>query len=137
MKNIFALVFLITLSINSFGQISNEKEIYGKWTVEKIIDKPSNPQFQTLIEGFKNSIFTFNQNGDFELSSTSSSQLFAMVIEMTNGTKWKFDKSKQYIKIGIEEDRYSRMGISIRETNGSTLFHLNESGMTFEMKKVE
>lgn len=137
MKNIFALVFLIALSINSFGQISNDNEIYGKWKVERIIDKPSSPQFQPLIEGFKNSIFTFNQNGDFELSSTSSSQLFAMVTEMTNETKWKFEQDKQYVKIGSKEDKYSIMGITITEIHGKKVFHLNESGMTLEMKKVE
>ncbi len=137
MKKFSLLILLITLSFNSFGQISNEKDIYGKWSVVDIMEKPTNPQFQPLIDGFSNSTFSFKQNGNFELTTTSSSELFAMVTEMTNGTKWKFEKNKQYIKIGTEEDGYSIMEISISEINGSKLFHLTESKMTLEMKKVE
>ncbi len=137
MKKIFTIIFLLTLSSTSFGQSLNEKEIYGKWKVEKIIEKPANPQFEPLIDGFKNATFFFNQNGNFELTSTSKSELFGMITEMTNGTKWKMEQKKHFVKIGNEEDRYSIMGISIKEINGKNIFHLDESGITLEMKKVE
>jgi hypothetical protein len=137
MKKIFTLIFLVTLSSISFGQTLNEKEIYGKWKVEKITEKPTNPEFTTLIDGFENSTFFFNQNGNFELTTTTKSELFGMITEMTNGTKWKVEKNKQYLKIGNQEDGYSIMGISIREINGKKIFHLDESGITLEMKKIE
>lgn len=137
MRSIFAFIFLITLSTNSFGQISNEKEIYGTWKVDKIIEPPTSPQFRSLVEGFRNSTFTFYQNGNFDLTTTSNSELFGMVTEMTNGSKWKFDKNKQHVKIGTKEDGYSTMEISIKEINGSKIFQLIESEMTLEMKKVE
>ncbi|PNW25110.1 hypothetical protein [Formosa algae] len=137
MRKIFTLIFLITLSSNSFGQTLNEKEMYGKWNVEKIIKKPTNPQFAPLIEGFENSTFIFNQNGGFELKTTSKSELFGMITEMTNGTKWKVEKDKQFVKIGNEDDRYSIMGIAISEVNGKKIFYLDESGITLEMNKIE
>ena len=56
---------------------------------------------------------------------------------MTNGTKWKVEKDKQFVKIGNEDDRYSIMGIAISEVNGKKIFYLDESGIKFEMKKIE
>ena len=47
------------------------------------------------------------------------------------------EQKKQYVKIGNQEDGYSIMGISIREINGKKIFHLDESGITLEMKKIE
>ena len=137
MRKIFTLIFLIILCSTSFGQTLNEKEMYGKWKVEKIIKKPTNPQFAILIDGFESSTFIFNQNGNFELKTTSNSKLFGMITEMTNGTKWKVEKNKQFIKIGNEDDRYSIMGIAINQVNGKKTFHLDESEITLEMKKIE
>jgi hypothetical protein len=137
MRKIFTLIFLIILSSTSFGQTLNEKEMYGKWKVEKVIKKPTNPQFAILIGGFESSTFIFNQNGNFELKTTSNSELFGMITEMTNGTKWKVEKNKQFIKIGNEDDKYSIIGIAINEVDGKKTFHLDESGITLEMKKIE
>lgn len=137
MKNIFTLILLLTISSTTFGQTLSEKELYGKWKVEKIIKKPTNPQFTPIIDGFENATFFFNQNGIFKLSTTSKSELFLMITEMTNGTKWKVEKNKQYVKIGNQDDRYSIMGITIGEMNDKKTFHLDESGITLEMKKIE
>lgn len=137
MRTIFSLIFIFTLSSTSFGQTLNEVEMYGKWKVEKIIEKPTNPQFVPLINGFENSTFIFNQNGDFKLNTTSKSELFGMITEMTNGTKWKVELNRQFVRIGNEDDGYTIMGILIKEANGKKIFHLDESGITLEMKKVE
>lgn len=137
MRRIFTLIFLIPLSSTSFGQTLNEKEMYGKWKVEKIIEKPTNPQFAAFIDGFEKATFIFNQNGDFELYTTSKSELFGMITEMTNGTKWKVEENKQFVKIGNKDDGYSIMGILIKEINGKKIFHLDESEITLEMEKTE
>ena len=137
MSKIFTLICLLTLSSTAFGQILNEKEIYGKWKIEKILKKPTSPQFTPLLDGFENSTFFFNQNGNFELTTSSESELFEMMTEMTNGTKWKVEKNKSYVKIGSQEDGYSIMGISIKEINGKKTFNIDESEITLEMKKIE
>ena len=137
MKKLSILILFLTVSLNAFAQFSNEKEIYGNWQVVGIPEKPTNPQFQPLIEGFANSTFSFNENGDFRLTTTSSSELFEMVTSMTNGTQWKLEKNNKNIKIGTAEDNFSTMHISISEFNRNKLFHLSESGLTLEVKKVE
>jgi len=138
MKIILNLIFLITLSSTVFGQVNNEAELTGKWKVEKILEKPTNPQFKPLIDGFEKSTFDFKADKDFELTTTSSSELFEMMrLEVLNGTKWKFVKEKQLIKIGTEKDGFTSMGILVKKENGNLFFNLDESGLTFLMKKIE
>lgn len=136
MRKILTLILLITLSSNVFGQVSNESELTGKWKVEKILEKPTNPQFKPLIDGFEKATFNFKSNKDFELTTTNNSELFKMMMtEVLNGTKWKFVKEKQLVKIGNQEDGFTAMGILVKKENGKLYFHLDESGLTFLMKK--
>ena len=60
-----------------------------------------------------------------------------MMTEVLNGTKWKFVKEKQLVKIGNQEDGFTAMGILVKKENGNLHFHLDESGLTFLMKKSE
>jgi len=137
MKHIFALIILIGFYSDSFSQKFGEKDLYGNWRVEEIIEKPTNPQFVPLISGFENSTFIFKQNGDFVLNATSKSELFGMIIKMTKGTKWIFEKGKQFVKIGNKDNGYSVMGIEISEVNGVKIFYLDESGIKLKMNKTE
>jgi len=136
MKKIFTLITILSLCLVSFGQTLNEEEIHGKWKVEKIIKKPSNPQFSPLLEGFENFTFSFDQNGDFELSTTSSTKFFEQITEMIKGTQWKLGQNNT-VNIGSEEDGFTIMEIVIREYHDKNLFHLSESGITLLAQKVE
>jgi len=132
------LIFALIISVSSFGQITNEFELTGKWRVDEILDKPSNPEYQPLIDGFKNSTFNFKENQDFELTTTHSSELFEMMMnEVLNEPKWIFETEKQLVRIGTHEERYTSMEISVRMNNGNLFFHIEESGLTFLMKKRE
>lgn len=138
MIKLITLIFSLSLTITSYSQISNDSEISGKWIVEKTIEKPSNVQFKPIIEGFENATFNFKENNDFELTTTNNSELFKiMMSEVAIGTKWKFVKDGQIIKIGNQNDNYSAMFISVKTDNGNIFFHLEESGLTFQMKKIE
>jgi hypothetical protein len=138
MRKTITLIFTILINISLFGQATNESELIGKWKVEKIIEKPTNPQFKTLIDGFEKSTFNFKENKDFELTTTNSSKIFEMMMNgVLNKTKWRFVKDKQAIKIGNQEDGYTAMGILVKQENGNLFFHLDESKLTFLMKKIE
>jgi hypothetical protein len=138
MKIRLSLIFLFTLSSTVFGQVNNEAEMIGDWKVEKILEKPTNPQFKPLIDGFESSTFKFKPNKNFELTTTNSSELFEMMMtEVLDGTKWKFVKEKQLIKIGTEEDGYTSMGVLVKKENGHLFFNLDESGLIFLMKKTD
>lgn len=136
MRQIITLLFLFALNLSSFSQIANESELYGSWKVAEILETHTNPNVQPLITGFKNATFTFSENGNFDIATTATSELFEMLNEMMNRAKWKFVKSKQQVIIGTEKDGYTIMGILIKEENGAKLFHLMESELTLQMKKV-
>ncbi len=136
MRKIITLLFLCALSLTAFGQIANESELYGSWKVEKILETYTNPNVQPIITGFKNATFTFTENGNFYIATTANSELFGMLTEMMDGANWKFEKSKQQVRIGTEKDGYTTMVIIIREEKGAKLFHLMESELTLKMKKL-
>lgn len=136
MRKIIIVLFLFSLSLSSFGQISNESELHGYWKVEKILETHTNPNIQPIIAGFKNATFTFSENGNFNISTTANSELFGMLTEMMDGANWKFEKTKQQVKIGTEEDGFTTMVIILKEENGVKLFHIMESELTLQMQKV-
>ncbi len=138
MRKTLTLILLITLSSIVLGQVNSETELTGKWKVERILEKPTNPQLKPLIDGFEKATFHFKVNKDFELTTTNSSELFKMMMaEVLSGTKWKFVSEKQLVKIGNQEDGFTAMGILVKKENGNLYFHLDESGLTFLMKKNE
>ena len=137
MKNLFGLLLLLTLSLNSFGQISTEKELHGKWKVEEIVKENINPQLLPIIQEFKNLVFYFNENGQFELISNAKYEFIGELIEMAKDTKWTFDEDKLCVDIRPEKDKYSTIGIIIKETNEKTIFHLDETEIKLVMKKIE
>jgi len=136
MKKLQLSLFLLVFSLSCYSQLS-KNQLYGEWKVEKILKKPSSSEFELLIEGFSKSVFEFQNDGDFKLSTSSDSQIFMMITEMTKNTKWKFDASQQLIRIGNAEDNYSIMGIYPKEENSKIVFFIDESGITLEMKKLK
>ncbi|MEK6152149.1 hypothetical protein WIW50_02760 [Flavobacteriaceae bacterium 3-367] len=133
-KSLILVLFATSISHLAHSQI-NQDEIYGQWKVKQIVEKPSDSEFAPLVEGFGKATFSFEKNGNFKLATSSDSPLFAMVTEMMDNTNWKFDSKEQLIRIGGEEDGYSIMGIYPKKQGAKILFHLDESGMSFEMEK--
>jgi hypothetical protein len=134
-KYIIVLTFFLISNIISSQTIKKE-DIYGTWQVEKNLTKTTDPKFKDLIDGFKSSTFKFEQNGNFELYSPNKSKVFLMTLEMIKNKKWKFDDSRQLIKIGSEKDYYSLMGIYVNKNSGKIIFKISESEFQFEMKKI-
>lgn len=136
MKNSTIFVLFFSLSTSLFGQI-DKSDIYGHWKVVQVLQKPSDPQFEQLINGFEKATFSFGENGNFNLTTDSKSSLFLILTELTKNTLWKFEAKEQLIRIGGEEDGYTIMGIYPKHKNKTLEFYIAESGMTFEMKKVK
>ncbi|CAM3464798.1 hypothetical protein FLLO111716_12295 [Flavobacterium longum] len=138
MKNIiFVIVFLLTAS--AFGQKLNDSLIVGTWRSEKVLKKPSNPNYRDIIDSFKMSVFKFKADHTFEISSEQNSQEFANLRKMTKGKSWKFDANTNTIKIGDAKDNFSTMKIKVKTVEGKTVFVLEETyhSMELEVAKFE
>ena len=138
MKNII-FVFLFLLTANAFGQKLNDSLIVGTWRSEKVLKKPSNPNYRDIIDSFKMSVFKFKKDHTFEISSEQNSQEFANLRKMTKGKSWKFDAITNTIKIGDAKDNFSTMKIKVKTVDGKTVFVLEETyhSMELEVAKFE
>ncbi|MEO1010534.1 MAG: hypothetical protein AAFX53_04460 [Bacteroidota bacterium] len=132
-NNALVLISLLIFSNNVLGQNVSKNDIVGSWKVKRIVQKPENPDFLPILDGFSKATFEFHESQNFRFSTTSESKLFTEVIGMVDNTKWKYEPTKQLIKIGAEEDGFSIMGIYVSKEEGYLQFHIDESGLKFEM----
>ena len=51
MRTLFLIIFILASGMSSYGQI-DKSEFYGSWTVKRVLEKPSDPDFEPLIDGF-------------------------------------------------------------------------------------
>ncbi len=131
------IFFVLCLGLFTFTNAQmSQSEIEGQWAVKKTVTKTSSAELRGVMEGFKSAIFSFSENGDFDLTTESKAPTFQMILRMTENTKWKFDENTQLIRIGNEEDGYSIMGIYPKNEKGTLFFALDESNMTFEMGRI-
>lgn len=135
MKKIFLIFIFLLLSNLLIAQKYAEQDIIGKWKVVAIAKEFDNPNVKKLITSFKSAVFEFNENQDFKLTTSNPSNLFMMVTDMTNKSKWKFNNTKFLICIGSEADGYSIMQIIVYEVDGKTMFHLSETEIELEVQK--
>lgn len=133
MKNVcFVIMFLLAGS--AFGQKLNDSLIMGTWRSEKVLKKPSNPNYRDIIDSFKMSVFKFKADHTFEISSEQNSQEFANLRKMTKGKNWKFDAITNAIKIGDAKDNFSTMKIKVKTVEGKTVFVLEETYHNIELE---
>lgn len=131
MKN-FTILFLF-LSTQVFSQEISVAKMYGSWKVEKNLTPKSDPKLDDLINGFNNASFSFYENGDFVLQSTTTSKLFLMTLDMLKNAKWKLNQKRQMIQLGHQKDYFSIMGIVVQEKEGKTYFLIDETPIVLEM----
>ncbi len=131
----YILIIVLIFSINSFSQEINREDLVGNWKVVKIESSPSHPNFKPLIEGFGTATFFLNSDASFSIETKNKSQLFSMMTEMTNNSKWRYNAKGKIIEIGSKKDNYTIMGIIVQEINGKTYFNLEESNVILLMNK--
>lgn len=81
-------------------------------------------------------MFEFNANSSFNLSTSQNTKLFTMIADMTNNSKWKFNKNNFVISVGSEADKYSILKIIVSEVNDKIIFHLSETELDLEVQKL-
>lgn len=137
MNKILTVFALLVFYNEISGQSVSENELLGSWKVESVSQKPSNSDIAPILDGFKKATFTFYKSGDFGFRTASNAQEFIELIDMLENTRWKLVKDQQLVRIGSEEDEYSILGIYVEKSNGVLNFHIDESGLKFEMSEVE
>jgi phosphopentomutase len=131
---IFITIFFVSLSVKS--QTAVKDQIIGNWKVENVIVKSTNKEMVELSQAFRNSIFSFTKNQDFNFTPKQKKKLTAMLTEMLQNQKWIFDEKKKSIRIGKANDHYTIMGITAKIENNKAYFKLEESELNLQLVKI-
>lgn len=129
-------ITLFFLSINAKCQTDIKNQIIGNWKVENVVVKSTNKEMTELSQAFKNSIFSFKKNQDFNFTPKQKTELTSMFVEMLQNQKWIFDEKRKSIRIGTAKDRYTIMGITPKIENNKAYFKLDESELNLELVKI-
>ena len=92
-------------------------------------------KMKDLYYGFANATLTFNENNNFSLTTTKSSKIMEMMLEMFKNNKWKLVADKNQIKVGTTKDNYSVFGIQVGSKDDKVVFALSESGIYLFVEK--
>ncbi len=136
MKNIW---LLLLISIGAFSQERKTDSFIGKWNVVEILTetpKQGTNQVPEIARIFLNSIFHFNENGEFELAVQSSSPFAIELKKMTAGAKWKYISKSDTIKIGNIENNYSIMSIQLLNNKNGYFLKFLETGLMVKVLKI-
>jgi len=135
MKNILRILIL-TISISTFGQNIELKEVTGKWKTLEVETSMKNIDagYKEIMELFKNSEFNFIKNNSFELKTPNGKM--PEFSEMFINTKWIYKKEDGIIKIGTEQDDFSTMEIRCETNSNGIYFYILESTLILKMEKM-
>jgi len=131
---IFITIFFLSISAKSQTDIKDQ--IIGNWKVENVIVKSTNKEMVELSQAFKNSIFSFTKNQDFNFTPKQKTKLTSMFTEMLQNNKWIYDEKRKSIRIGTTKDHYTIMGITAKIENNKAYFRLEESELNLELVKI-
>lgn len=150
MKNLFAIILIITTVAVSSAQELRSEDIIGKWIV---VSSQANPEvqelqglneiekkrLQPLLDGFLNAEFHFKENNrfHFQLQENVPEYMTELATMMFN-SNWRINSNEGYssISIGTEEDGYSIMEIIPGHKDRKTYFLLDETEFVLEVKKM-
>lgn len=130
------LFTIFFLSINAKSQNHIKDQIIGSWKVENVIVKSTNKDMVELSQAFKNSIFSFKRNQDFNFTAKQKNKITSMLEQMMQNQKWIFDEKRKMIKVGTAKDRYTIMGITAKIENNKAYFNLDETELNLELVKI-
>lgn len=143
MKLFVIFIFLLVSTSQLFSQQLTKEDLLGSW---KVVDCQLNPEMQMDLDaegkkqmeqmrkGFVGTVFNFNPNNEFTIKFSDNIPKFMRELEFVNKKKWKIEKGKM-IAIGTEEDKYSLLGIIVRNKQGKNYFFLDEMPFILEVNK--
>ena len=88
-----------------------------------------------MIDSFKESIWTFNENGAFRIKFGPNLSPAMEEIIFLDNTLWRFDNSLNEIQIGTKEDDYNHLVISPMQTPMGMNVYFSDTTIYLTFKK--
>ena len=135
-KNIKGLYFDISPSLNLMNDALQKEikvpysktDLVGSWKVVAIPETSNNKNIAQLINGFKNSLFVFTNEGVFHFKSNDKSKGMLEFIKMMGTSHWLFNAKDATVSIGSKQDGFSLMKFKIEHLEGNTVFSVVDGG---------
>jgi hypothetical protein len=134
-------ILLICLPVLLNAQTINRSEIIGTWTA--IDGMTTSAELSTdvkqmmamMIEGFKESTWTFDENGTFRIKLKKNLSPVMEEMKFLDNKLWKFNGSINQIRIGTKEDNYNHLVLSAKQVNSGMNVYFSDTPIYLTLKK--
>ncbi|WP_044213118.1 hypothetical protein [Flammeovirga sp. OC4] len=123
------------------AQTIEKSKIIGVW---KVVDGKASMQnlpqeavqmMPMLIDSFKESEWTFEDNGTFRLKFNGNLSPMLEDMKFLDNKLWKISDS-QKIRIGTKEDNYNHLVLSVQQLDAVMVIYFSDVPISLSLKKV-
>ena len=141
-KKIEGFYFDLTPNLKAFNAILSAKTIdknfmVGTWKIIDVLDSNDNKKLTSLVNGFKKSSMTFNNDMTFQFKSTDISKGILEFLRIMGNSNYTINANDNSISIGTPKDNYSLLKFKVIKKPKMTFFAIDDNGtqLTFIVKK--
>lgn len=140
MSRALATFFLfVPLLINA--QTINRSEIVGTWkaidgkTTSEELPANVKEMMIMMIDGFKESTWTFNENGTFRINFKPDLSPVLKEMKFLDKKLWKFIDSINQVRIGTKEDNYNHLVLTAKRVDSGIDVYFSDTPIYLNLKK--
>jgi len=142
MRILLATCFLfVPILLNA--QKINRPEIVGTWAaIDGQITSSDLPAevrkvMIMMIDAFKESTWTFNDNGIFRINFTHKLSPAMEEMKFLDNKLWKFIEAINQIRIGTKEDNYYHLVLTAKRVDSGVSVYFSDTPIYLTLRKVE
>jgi len=135
------IAILLGCSQVANSQSIDKSDIIGQWTVTKgkttSSDLPTdvNQMMTMMINGFDQSVWTFNSNGRFRIEFTKELSPVMEEMKFLDNKLWKYIDSSNLIKIGTKEDNFNHLVLSAKAVESDIEIQFSDTPIILTLRK--
>lgn len=135
----FLTVFLLFITVNTFGQSFNENQLVGKWNVVNLegtlpVADSEKQNLEIFLNAFKASTFEFESNNNFTLHIN-----FKEVEDRMKQLHWKYDRNLSKIIVQDWKNKDNSEGIllelDVEKNRGNVFFKISKTPLILEVEQ--
>lgn len=123
------------------AQTINQSELVGTWTaLDGKVTSAELPadvkqMMAMMIDGFKESTWTFNENGTFRIKFKENLSPVMEEMKFLDNKLWKLNKSNNLIRIGTKEDNYNHLVLTAKQINSGINVYFSDTPIYLTLQK--
>lgn len=97
-----------------------------------------NQMMDIMIDGFKGSVWTFNENGTFRIKFKENLSPVMEEMKFLDNKLWKFDEPTNEVRIGTKQDNYNHLVLTIKKVDSGINVFFSDTPIYLTLtKKIE